>query len=69
MHAHDTRFVVFRDEPDGTSIVYDMYDWEESPTYIYNAMTNNPAPDRTVKSKGAYTGDLVLLDRRPVNDV
>lgn len=61
VHAHNTRFVVYRDKPDGTSdIVYDMYDWEESPTYIYNSMTNNPAPDPTAKTTGAYTGDLVL---------
>ncbi len=60
-HSHTTRFVVYRDNADGTTdTVYDNYDWSEGPTYTYNSVVKNPVPNPTAKLAGATSGDLLL---------
>ncbi|HVW28791.1 MAG TPA: hypothetical protein VHC69_25675 [Polyangiaceae bacterium] len=60
-HAHNTRFAVYHDKADGTSdTVYDSYDGAEAPTYTYNTVVQNPAPDPVGRVSGATSGLLTL---------
>jgi hypothetical protein len=60
-HAHNQRFVVYKDKADGTSeVVYDMYDWSEAPTYVYNTLIQNPVADGATRTSGATSGILSL---------
>ena len=60
-HAHNTRFAVWKDSAGGTSeVVYDNYDWAESPQFFYNTRVQNPVPDETTRKSGASSGLLTL---------
>lgn len=61
VHAHNDRFVVYHDKADGSSeVVYDMYDWSEAPTYVYNTVIQNPVPDGATLTSGASSGLLTV---------
>lgn len=61
-HAHNTRFAVWKDAADGTSqLVYDNYEWEESPQFFYNTLVQNPVPDPATRTSGASSGILSLV--------
>ena len=55
-HVWTDRFAVFKNE----EVVYDSYDWRESPGFDYDSITTNPAPDPANKKDGAFSGDLVV---------
>ncbi|HVU02029.1 MAG TPA: hypothetical protein VHE30_09765 [Polyangiaceae bacterium] len=60
-HTHNTRFAVWHDKVDGSSeLVYDSYDGAEAPTYTYNTIAKNPAPDPENRISGGRSGMLLL---------
>ena len=60
-HTHNTRFAVWHDKIDMTSeLVYDSYDGAEAPTFFYNTVVQNPAPNPEMLVTGAKSGQLLL---------
>jgi hypothetical protein len=60
-HTHNNRSVVYHDKSDGSvETVYDSYDGAEAPTYYYNTLVRNPAPDPVARISGGRSGMLLL---------
>jgi hypothetical protein len=61
-HYHNKRFAIYKESSDGSNseLVYDSYAGPEAPTYLYNSVVQNPAPDPTNKVTGATSGALEL---------
>jgi hypothetical protein len=60
-HAHTDRFSVWVKKPSGDEVrAYESFNWEDMPTYQYDSVSMNPAPDVTNKTDGASTGELTL---------
>jgi hypothetical protein len=61
-HTHNQRFAVYHDKADGSSeLIYDSYDHAEAPTFTFNSIVKNPAPDTVNHITGAKSGVLALL--------
>ena len=60
-HAHTDRFSVWVKKPSGDEIrAYESFNWEDMPTYQYDSVSSNPAPDVASKMDGASSGELNL---------
>ena len=60
-HAHTDRFSVWVKKQGGDEIrAYESFNWEDMPTYQYDSVSMNPAPDIANKQDGASSGELSL---------
>jgi hypothetical protein len=60
-HAHTDRFSVWVKKQSGEEVrAYESFNWEDMPTYQYDSVSSNPAPDVANKMDGASTGELTL---------
>ena len=60
-HTHNRRFAVYHRFTDQTEeLVYDSYDRQEAPQYVYSSAVENPAPDLENKISGATSGQLIV---------
>lgn len=60
-HAHTDRFSVWVKKQSGEEIrAYESFNWEDMPTYQYDSVSTNPAPDIASKMDGASSGQLNL---------
>jgi hypothetical protein len=60
-HAHTDRFGVWVKKTSGETIsAYESFNWEDMPTYQYDSISTNPAPNLPSKVDGASSGELNL---------
>ena len=61
-HASTSRFGAWVVRKDGsTQSVYESFDYNDMPTYQYDTLSTNPAPDMAKRIDGAWTGPLELV--------
>jgi hypothetical protein len=60
-HASTDRFGVWIDRADGSSeSVYESFDYNDMPTFAYDSLSMNPAPDVATRKDGASSGVLTV---------
>ena len=58
-HAHTDRFSIWVKKQSGAVInAYESFNWQDMPTYQYDSVSTNPAPDVGKQGDGASSGEL-----------
>jgi hypothetical protein len=62
-HAATDRFAVWKND----QLVYDSWHWDESVSFDYDSVTQNPAPNPDAKTDGATSGILSVVAGDKIN--